>query len=69
LVLTANPVSVSIPTNTITISAWKQTSVLISRYSNRQCAFVTIGTGLTDAEALNLYNTIQTFQTTLGRQV
>jgi hypothetical protein len=69
LVLNANPLSSSIPTNTITISAWKQTSFLISRYSNRQCAFATIGTGLTDAEALNLYNTIQTFQTTLGRQV
>jgi hypothetical protein len=69
LVLNATQLSTSIPTNTITISAWKQTSLLISRYSNRQCAFATIGTGLTDAEALNLYNTIQTFQTTLGRNV
>jgi len=38
-------------------------------FSSKQCAFSTIGSGLTDAEATNLYNTIQTFQTTLGRQV
>ena len=69
LVLSSNQVSTSIPTYTIIISAWKQLLNGISRYSNRQCAFATIGTGLSDAEALNLYNTIQTFQTTLGRQV
>jgi hypothetical protein len=38
-------------------------------YSNRQCAFASIGDGLTDAEALAFYNAVQTFNTTLGRQV
>jgi len=38
-------------------------------FSNKQYAFASIGSGLTDAEALLLYNSIQTFQTTLGRQV
>jgi hypothetical protein len=38
-------------------------------YSNKQCAFATIGEGLTDGEAAALYNSIQAFQTTLGRQV
>jgi hypothetical protein len=38
-------------------------------YSNRQCAFASIGTGLTDTEAANFYNAVQNFQTTLGRQV
>jgi hypothetical protein len=38
-------------------------------YSNRQCAFASIGDGLTDAEALSFYNAIQTYQTTLSRQV
>ena len=38
-------------------------------YSNRQLAFAHIGTGLTSAECTLLYNRIQTFQTTLGRQV
>jgi len=38
-------------------------------YSSRQCAGATIGEGLTDAESANLRTAIQTFQTTLGRQV
>lgn len=37
--------------------------------SNKQCAFATIGDGLTDAEALAFYNAVQTFNTTLARQV
>jgi ABC-type uncharacterized transport system permease subunit len=40
-----------------------------SNYSTRQLAFSHIGYGLTQAECTLLYNTIQTFQTTLGRQV
>jgi len=38
-------------------------------YSNRQCAFASIGDGLTDTEAANFYTAVQKFQTTLGRQV
>mgnify|MGYP003654866166 CR=1 FL=1 len=38
-------------------------------FSNRQCAFASIGDGLTDAEALAFYNAVQTFNTTLARQV
>lgn len=38
-------------------------------YDNKQIAFATIGTGLTDTEASNLYTAVQAFQTTLGRQV
>ena len=38
-------------------------------YSNRQLAFASIGDGLTDTEAANFYTAVQTFQTTLGRQV
>jgi hypothetical protein len=38
-------------------------------YTSKQCAFSTIGSGLTNTDASNLYSTIQTFQTTLGRQV
>ena len=40
-----------------------------SFYSRKECAFATIGSGLTDAEAAALYNSIQAFQTTLSRQV
>jgi len=35
----------------------------------RECAFATIGDGLSDAEVSNLYTAVQAYQTTLGRQV
>jgi hypothetical protein len=38
-------------------------------YTNREYAFSSIGDGLTDTEALSFYNAVQTYQTTLGRQV
>lgn len=38
-------------------------------YTDRQCAFASIGDGLSDSESLNFYNIVQRFQTTLGRQV
>ena len=38
-------------------------------FSTRNLAFAHIGTGLTQAECTLFYNRIQTFQTTLGRQV
>jgi hypothetical protein len=52
----------------ITLLAQNQNNIPLS-YSTRECAFASIGDGLTDAEALALYNATQTFQTTLGRQV
>jgi hypothetical protein len=41
----------------------------VGNYSDKQAAFASIGDGLTDAEALALYNLIQQFQTDLSRQV
>jgi len=38
-------------------------------FSNKQCAFASIGDGLTDTEAANYYAAVQAFQTTLNRQV
>jgi hypothetical protein len=38
-------------------------------YSAKQCAFASIGDGLTDAEALAFYNAVNAFQVTLGRNV
>lgn len=38
-------------------------------FSDRQTAFATIGDGLTDTEAANLYDAVQNFQTALNRQV
>lgn len=38
-------------------------------YSNKQCAFASIGDGLTDTEAANMYTAVQAYQTTLSRNV
>jgi hypothetical protein len=38
-------------------------------YENKECAFASIGDGLTDADVANLYTIVQKYQTTLGRQV
>lgn len=41
----------------------------LQHYSNRNLAFASIGDGLTDTEADNFYTAVQSFQTTLGRQI
>jgi hypothetical protein len=38
-------------------------------FSTKECAFATIGYGLSDALAANFYTAVQAFQTTLSRQV
>jgi hypothetical protein len=38
-------------------------------YSIKECAFASIGDGLTDTEASNFYTAVQAFQTTLSRNV
>jgi hypothetical protein len=45
------------------------TSNLPVWFSPRQNAFASIGDGLTDTQASNLYTAVQAFQTTLSRQV
>ena len=67
LSFTDNQISTGQSTNYIFISA--RNVGTIDFYSNSQCAFATIGDGLTDTDALNLYNRVQTFQTSLSRQV
>jgi len=38
-------------------------------YSGKECAFASIGDGLSDTEASNLYTAVQAFQTTLLRNI
>jgi hypothetical protein len=60
-------VNVSIlPALNMLIGAYNYSPII---YSARNIAFGVIGSSLTDAECLIEYNAIQTFQTTLGRQV
>lgn len=42
---------------------------IIKYFDNNEIAFYHIGDGMTDAEAANFYNAVQTYQTTLGRHV
>lgn len=58
----------SLPNGKIYIGAMN-TNNTATFYTTKECAFATIGTGLTDTEAANLYTAVQAFQTTLGRQV
>ena len=51
----------------LTISGWPASGE--TAFSNRQCAFASIGDGLSDTEATTLYTLTQALQTSLGRQV
>ena len=60
--------STGLNSNSIWIGAYN-TNGSSPLYSNKECAFASIGDGLTDAEAANFYTAVQAFQTTLSRQV
>jgi hypothetical protein len=40
-----------------------------SDFSTKQCAFASIGSGLTDSEVATYYTIVEAYQTTLGRQI
>ena len=50
------------------LGAWNNNSI-IQYYSKKECAFATIGDGLTDTEASNFYTAVQAYQTNLSRQL
>jgi hypothetical protein len=68
-----------VATNTTTTTAIANTwGILISarnesgtalRFDNKECAFASIGSGLSDAEASTLYTLVQAMQTSLSRNV
>jgi hypothetical protein len=57
------------PRGSIVIGATSYNTDTIFGYSSFECAFASIGDGLTSTEAENFYLAVQAFQTTLGRQV
>jgi hypothetical protein len=63
LVITENKISTGV-NNNYTIGR-----NFAGQYSNRNYALASIGDGLTDTEASNFYTAVQTFQTTLSRNV
>ena len=58
----------TLPNSDILISAGNINGV-VSFYSNKQSAFASIGSGLSDSEVTAFYNAVQRYQTALGRQV
>ena len=63
--LTAGRTSQTMDSKTIRIGSWYDSFIS----TNREYAFASIGDGLTDDEALDFYNAVQAFNTTLSRQV
>jgi hypothetical protein len=53
------------PSTNLVLASFDGTSL----FSNRNYAFTSIGDGLSDTDATNLYSSVQTFQTTLNRQI
>jgi hypothetical protein len=68
LALTDNKVSTSRPNFNISIGALNNNGTN-TFFTNKQTAFASIGDGLTDTEAQNLYTRVQAFQTALSRNV
>lgn len=58
----------TMPTNNLYLAAWNQLGTA-AKFSDRECAFSSIGDGLNDTEASDFYDAVQAFQTTLSRNV
>ena len=59
----------TLPNLRLYLSAINTAGNVAAEYSAKQTAFSSIGDGLTDTEAANLYTRVQAFQTSLSRQV
>jgi len=68
LLATTTPLSANMPNTTLYIGALNNNNLATS-FMPHETAFNSIGDGLTDTDASNLYTAVQRFQTTLGRQV
>lgn len=58
-----------LPNGNVFIGAANSTTLGSTSYSTKQCAFASIGDGLTDTDAANFYTAVQAMQTTLSRNV
>ena len=64
-VATGTTASTGLSTKSLILGAYNAGSIQF--YSTKECAFSSIGDGLTDAEAANFYTAVQAYNTTLGR--
>jgi len=60
--------STGLTANSINIGRWNNPGGVFY-YTPRECAFASVGDGLSDAEESAFYTAVQNYQTTLGRQV
>jgi len=68
--INATTASTQIPNANLFIGAmFNASSGLASNFTNKQCAFASIGSGLTDTEATNFTTAVQAFQVALARNV
>jgi hypothetical protein len=65
---TTNQTQTTMPTNNLYLGGFNDKGVA-KQFSNRECAFASIGDGLDDTQASNFYTAVQAFQTTLARQI
>lgn len=57
-------------TNKLYIAAFPANNVIVANgYTNKECAFASIGNELTTLDASNFYTAVQAYQTSLSRQV
>jgi hypothetical protein len=68
-IVTSTIVSTGRPVVPVYIGAANLNNTSVQLYSALQCAFASIGDGLTDTEAANFYTAVQAYQTTLSRNV
>lgn len=59
----------TLPSANLYLSSLNISNSSVANYAPFQAAFASIGDGLTDTEASNLYTRVQAFQTALSRQV
>ena len=57
------------PASQIYVGGFNYNDGVNFQYTNRECAFAHISNGLSDAQVSSLYTNVQTFQTSLSRQV
>jgi len=66
--ITSTSSGLSSVTLSMAIAAYNS-STGFAGFNNRECAFATLGDGLTDTDATNLYNIVDLYQRRLGRNV
>ena len=69
VIQTVNNNSTAIDNKNILLGCYMDFTSNPALFSSKECAFASIGDGLTDTQASNFYTAVQAFQTTLSRNV